>query len=1001
MSISLDKEVLFWQKELVADYGLALALIKNDPSSLFSLPEEHQYTHSEVLDFLKCSTRGTLRQFTSKNEELVFVLLVGDYRIQFKVGLNNQNSKRLFPSNIRLLDHEDKRRAMVDGIIIDFHGVHIVSGTDYRSLEQQNSDFKSGVATDKLLALLNIKLIERAGNLSRQDSVEENNAKLTDTQLEMLECLHRFVDTEYELECQDQQLEPAFFYQHIKASPVKQSYRQFYDLTLVESDYERLLQKQPKLLSVSAESDNSDEILMEVVELESRSDQPVIQVSIERQVGAAQIPASGNLKLMALPTLQKIRNTIIEQLKSGDTENPWLLSLLSKEYSAPGFKAKRVAVDGGEFPPTESQQAAVDAGVATPDYSLVLGPPGTGKTTVILEWVRYFIANGQRVLVTSQNNKAVDNVLERLADEPQFECLRIGNETKVSSSLHDILLDNKATELQKKLFENSEQLQSYLCSAQSFFSYLHKYRQYVGDTINQHDEAQRREVSLSTRLETQSRQLDELLNEHKHLTKQVQLSRHKKQQRESQSPSFLLKLLTFGWHSYQLRRLERQINKWSQLLNFNQKQHDELSIESEQTEKQLKETLQKCAQYLERLQKVEAKHPGNYLDYIRIPDGRLLMKGKLSTYQEKISGIQTTLSNWFDDIHNRRRHSLYPLLLEHVNVVGATCIGINTKEMFRDIDFDVVIVDEAGQIQVHNLMVPLSRSKKAILVGDHKQIRPVVQPEVLEELQEKGCDDEELKLYERSWFELLWEQSPKSRKFMLDTQFRCPSEISDFVSQAFYENNYYAGANKINSKPLLHFCPSPIIWLDTAEVKNNHEERKEGQFSGNRSETNIIVEVCRRAIVEMPELVERREIGIIVPYRKHLQQIQSRIKQLQKTKAFPELSIPLSELVASVDSFQGQERELIIFACSRSNKRGNVGFLKEWQRINVALTRAKKQVIMVGNTETMTHLTKSNLDSADKDFKQAMQLLVKQLQERNAILPGFRFFPKKRTKTGA
>jgi superfamily I DNA and/or RNA helicase len=151
----------------------------------------------------------------------------------------------------------------------------------------------------------------------------------------------------------------------------------------------------------------------------------------------------------------------------------------------------------------------------------------------------------------------------------------------------------------------------------------------------------------------------------------------------------------------------------------------------------------------------------------------------------------------------------------------------------------------------------------------------------------------------------------------------------------------------------------------------------------------------------MPELVERREIGIIVPYRKHLQQIQSRIKQLQKTKAFPELSIPLNELVASVDSFQGQERELIIFACSRSNKRGNVGFLKEWQRINVALTRAKKQVIMVGNTETMTHLPKSDVDSADKDLKQAMQLLVKKLQGRNAILPGFRFFPKKQTKTGA
>jgi Uncharacterized conserved protein (DUF2075). len=82
----------------------------------------------------------------------------------------------------------------------------------------------------------------------------------------------------------------------------------------------------------------------------------------------------------------------------------------------------------------------------------VLGPPGTGKTTVILQWVKYFASQGYRVLVTSQNNKAVDNVLERLAEEQEFECLRIGNENKISSSLEEITLDNKAAKLQKELF---------------------------------------------------------------------------------------------------------------------------------------------------------------------------------------------------------------------------------------------------------------------------------------------------------------------------------------------------------------------------------------------------------------------------------------------------------------------------------------------------------------------------------------------------------------------
>lgn len=999
MSISTDRDVTFWQKELVADYGLPIVLIKNDPSSLLKLPEEHQYTPSEVLEQIKRATRGTLRQFTNRNGDFVFILLVGDYRIQFNVGLNKQNEKRLFPSNIRLIQHDDKRRAIVDGIIIDFHGVQVVSGTEYRSLEERNTDFKSGAVADKLLTLLNIKLIERAGQLAKQNSGEDDTAKISDAQYEALECLHRFVDTEYELECQDQQLEPPFFYQKIKASAVKQSYRQFYDLTLVDSDYERLLQKQPRLLSVSAEDGSSEEILMEVVELETRSDTPVIQVSIERQVSASKIPASGNLKLMALPTLHKIRTNIIDQLKSGEAKNPWLLPLLSKEYNGPSFNAKLVEVNSGGFPPTRSQQAAIDAGVATPDYSLVLGPPGTGKTTVILEWVRHFVAKGQRVLVTSQNNKAVDNVLERLADEPQFECLRIGNETKVSSSLHDILLDNKATELQKKLFANSEQLQEYLNSTQSFLSYLYESRQSVHECINLYEKAQQLEDRLQAVLDTQDIQSAELVREQQKLAGQLDSIRNKKQQREASPPSLVVKLLTLGWHSYQLRKLKKNEHKLSMQLDAYQQQRSNLVCESTQTQEELETAHKQRIQSFEQLQKVEIKHPGSYQEYIHLPDVRSLMQ-ELANYQERISNIQTTLNNWFEDIHNRRRHSLYPLLLEHVNVVGATCIGINTKEIFRDIDFDVVIVDEAGQIQVHNLMVPLSRSKKAILVGDHKQIRPVVQPEMQEELQEKGGDEDELKLYERSWFEWLWDQSPESRKFMLDTQFRCPSEISDFVSQAFYENRYYAGANKLKSEPLLKFCPSPMIWLDTADVKNNYEQRNEGQFVGNRSETNIIVEVCRRAIIEMPQLVERREVGIIVPYRKHMQQIQARIKQLQKTKAFPELSIPLNELIASVDSFQGQERELIIFACSRSNKQGRVGFLKDWQRLNVALTRAKKQVIIVGNTKTMTHLPESHLDAVDKEFKEAMQLLVKQLQERKAVLPGFRFFPKKQVEAG-
>jgi superfamily I DNA and/or RNA helicase len=115
-----------------------------------------------------------------------------------------------------------------------------------------------------------------------------------------------------------------------------------------------------------------------------------------------------------------------------------------------------------------------------------------------------------------------------------------------------------------------------------------------------------------------------------------------------------------------------------------------------------------------------------------------------------------------------------------VDVVGATCNCINTNSAFRDVPFNTVIVDESGQIQLHNLIVPLSRGERAILVGDHKQLPPVVQQEITDELDARGVD---AALMKDSWFERLWHATDDGRKVILDTQYRCPAIISDYIRQ--------------------------------------------------------------------------------------------------------------------------------------------------------------------------------------------------------------------------
>ena len=1022
-------KVPFWHQDLVAKYDYPILLLVKGHQSYFK--QVTTYTGRSEADIraeLATATRGLLSVKGSTQEgQVEFNLLVGDIKVNFLAGVNEDGLKRLYPRHSYLARSNDRANGLQKGTVIEFNGIHYCTGpqTNQR-FESVNSDFKLGVHVEKFFELLDSSLLDKA-HLFAQGIEEEPSFEPSESQAAMLKLLEAFVDTEYDLECRAQAQHASYAYIDREAASVRHIRRQFFDITLGDAEYARLCTEQPKLLAIDAQETLGEDVSFEVVDFEPISERPVVRLSPTQQADIRNIPASGQLKTLALPTLRNVRMNIIEQLGQGKAGNPWLLPLLGQEHHHQEFVRKPVSIDSGDFPPTLTQQAAIEAGIATPDYSLVLGPPGTGKTTVILEWVRYFVAQGKRILVTSQNNKAVDNVLERLISEPGFECLRIGNETKISSALSDVLLDNKAAELQQQLFGGNDLLFDYVDNALTYIGYLQTNTEAVLATYNH---CRKTEVYVSNAQADVNRERNRyegLLKKFNQAQKQRTAQQQAMEDLIQREPKGFMKVVTGPFYWLAKRRLTKQIDSAKEIEAEQQQSLDESLAALNNFEVALKDKLSQQAVFVEQWLSIESRHPGNYqgvehagkvdsaVPMIRIPTiNELLVQAgvitseadertnetssapflaSLEALRDNLRNLKQAVARWFEKIRNEREQSLYPLLLEKVNVVGATCIGINTKALFRNIDFDVVIVDEAGQIQVHNLIVPLSRCDKAILVGDHKQIRPIVNDDIRLELDMQLGSDSDAQYYEKSWFEILWERAPDSRRYMLDTQFRCPSEISDFVSKAFYENQYYAGENKKNSKPLLKFCPSPMIWLDTSVIKNNHEQRKQKGFNGNMTETNIVVEVLRRAIAEQPELLAEREIGIIVPYRVHVEQIKRRIKTLQQKHELPDLEIPLNELVASVDSFQGQERKLIIFACSRSNKYGNVGFLRAWQRVNVAVTRAKRQLIIIGNSDTLSYL--QSADAPDKTFKQAMQQLVKQVEQAGALLPGFRFLPRK------
>ena len=748
------------------------------------------------------------------------------------------------------------------------------------------------------------------------------------------------------------------------------------------------------MLAPSDEMGLPSDLRFEVTDLQPDGDRPLIRISIERQTQWFDIPREGQLLLSVFPTLKKVRTEVLEAVKDRSTANPWLLNLFAENYESPNYVPQPVDPPPSEHPPTESQRSAIVMGASVPDYAMVLGPPGTGKTTVILSWVRHFVKLGKRVLVTSQNNRAVDNVLERLAKDDDLECVRIGNETRISSDLEDVLLDNKVRELQQRLFSDIKSSLAYLEQAGRFL-------QEVEASLEQVTLAQRRLRDADASLADCERSLR---------TTQSELAEAIRSREDTSAALVETR-----------RRIDRlQNSSWPTVFEYVRKAATYLPLRfahrSQKAQElhlvELEARIKYATVELERLQGVQSaaetesasaekayldwfvRRPDDYVEEIRLPRSEDFSPYQLPEATAQIEALQEDLSLWHQKLTAERQQSLYPLLLEGVDVVGATCVGINTRALFRDIEFDVVIADESGQIQAHNLIVPLSRAPHAILVGDHKQLPPVVQEQIKEEIGDRGFDDL-FDLYEKSLFELLWDRTPANRRVMLDEQFRCPSVIIDYVSKAFYDGEYYSGPGMDLKTAVFSFCPGPLVFIDTQFLPGHYES---STYDGSRSvindnpvETRLVVELLEGALAERPELARQKEIAVIVPYRNHATRIQHAIGARRRRGKLSELDMPLTELVATIDSFQGQEKELVILPFTRSNRRGEVGFLRDWRRLNVALTRVKGQAIAIGDVKTLTSRSRH---SRDEEFKRAMKMLVDHCDSTGCVVDARRILGK-------
>jgi hypothetical protein len=277
-----------------------------------------------------------------------------------------------------------------------------------------------------------------------------------------------------------------------------------------------------------------------------------------------------------------------------------------------------------------------------------------------------------------------------------------------------------------------------------------------------------------------------------------------------------------------------------------------------------------------------------------------------------------------DDPRVRNAHVVF-------GTVNRIALAAKEAEMF-----DWLILDEANKVRFTETLPLLRLAPRWLLVGDHRQLPPVLD----ESAAAFPVDDDEARAMVRdaSFFELSWVVLPETNLVMLDEQYRMAAPIGSYVSVASYDG-------RLRNSPEMAALRSPLPWpfnrnLTWLTIRGREKKGGSGSIS-NRAE----IEAVGRVVRHLQRLgLEQLRVAVIAMYQDQVTQLRRELRMV----ALPGLAVD------TVDAFEGEEADVVILSLVRSNEAERIGFLKKAQRLNVAISRAKQLLVVVGDIETMT-----------------------------------------------
>lgn len=284
------------------------------------------------------------------------------------------------------------------------------------------------------------------------------------------------------------------------------------------------------------------------------------------------------------------------------------------------------------------------------------------------------------------------------------------------------------------------------------------------------------------------------------------------------------------------------------------------------------------------------------------------------------------LSSWANQLEKR----LIDQIIESSQVVVSTLVGV-TNRVLNNRKFKTVVIDEAAQALEPATWIPITRASRVVLAGDPFQLPPTVKSY---DAEKKGLN---ITLIEKSLTRV-----PNVN--LLNTQYRMHSAIMQFSNLQFYNGTLKADASVQSHRLRIGDYP-PVVFIDTAGCGFD-EQSKEGQRSRFNEEEFFILREHLYQLVENTEPEDAPSIALISPYREQVNRMDTFLSEDEKLNSY-------SIQTKTVDGFQGQERDVIYISLVRSNSRGEIGFLSDFRRMNVAMTRARKLLVVVGDSGTI------------------------------------------------